>query len=688
MKNEKGILDERTIKIRQNAFRIATAALAATSVANSGGMNVLAAEIIPTETKDVQIVSEEVSVTQETNSSEASTEERKETEVAEEVTKEESDIIQKTLDNLNVILPKVEEKSEEVDEITTTEEETVITTESTEEVSTESQEVTTAVTDEKTEETVIKVEVDKPETIVAQAQLTLENAGVTVKVVDDNTEKKVEVKEKLSVGTKKNSELRDAVENYADIISKYSKEYGVEAELVKAIIQQESSVNPNCSGYAYGLMQWEIGQDGYQGITLVNKSGQKKHVSDVMAYIKDDPDAQIEVGCAEFAKKQKVFKGNAIMTLKSYNIGEAGMKRFIGYYLSGGKNIDKQNCGISIEEIQEYAASGDTGWLESDAEKWYYEEGCTFFGKKSKYQGDLNYLSNVLRYYNTSKGDLFKTSNSTKKTENKKTENTKSKLENEEKEAHKEEIKTDKVESETSKKEAKETANEDTKENIVDTIFNSLVVDFKITPRQTLRGNIFYDNKVAQKKNFTPGAKKKSGDGYNQIYTSASGKTYLEYKQDSGGNGSYINDGWGQDHDQTIKWNGCGPTAVAIAMSGFGKECNPGDVAAKMGGAGTVTDKNKLKAIIKSYGFKASIVEKATKQELMAALETGNPVIVSVDGSIGNFTGEYHIMTLLDINSKGQVYVSNPNSKRNSGWIDLNTIWRAQCSRYMITLTK
>ena len=152
-------------------------------------------------------------------------------------------------------------------------------------------------------------------------------------------------------------------------------------------------------------------------------------------------------------------------------------------------------------------------------------------------------------------------------------------------------------------------------------------------------------------------------DGYTNIFTTLNKeneKTYKEFKQNletaSWSEKSY----WGG----TMRENGCGITTLAIIASGYGYD----DVTPE-----TLREKfyphlsgDKIQEALEDMGIKCTDFyfsgEYLSKKYIMDWLKTNRPVIICVGNDKKNkWTSSSHYMTLLDINSDGYVYLSNPN---------------------------
>lgn len=153
------------------------------------------------------------------------------------------------------------------------------------------------------------------------------------------------------------------------------------------------------------------------------------------------------------------------------------------------------------------------------------------------------------------------------------------------------------------------------------------------------------------------------GDGYTQIYTASSGKQYREYKQYEG---SY-KDTLYMPYGEPISSIGCSITAIAISLTGYGVDVNPGNLAGH----------NYLSQHFEEYGISCSRGS-ATADNITEHLNEGKPVVVEISGTLVTTEGTkyygQHFIALIDINSAGEVYVSDPGSTVSNGWANVNDI--------------
>ena len=156
------------------------------------------------------------------------------------------------------------------------------------------------------------------------------------------------------------------------------------------------------------------------------------------------------------------------------------------------------------------------------------------------------------------------------------------------------------------------------------------------------------------------------GDGYTSIYTSSFGKSYKEFKQNVT-DASYANYKYGNG---TISSQGCSVTSLAIVLSGYGFDVNPG-----IWSGGLISVSGEINSYVggKLYSLSTSGSTSESIKNIQNHLRTGNPVIIHVLAK-SSFTNNQHWMALLDISEDGSlVYLSNPNVYGQNGWVSINT---------------
>ena len=130
----------------------------------------------------------------------------------------------------------------------------------------------------------------------------------------------------------------------------------------------------------------------------------------------------------------------------------------------------------------------------------------------------------------------------------------------------------------------------------------------------------------------------------------------------------------------TMAQTGCVPTSLAMVFNGLGQKVLPTAVAdtiynntneMNVGGLGT-SGKGAVYAI-NAYGYKHTVL--STKEQLIAALQSGKPVFATVGNGIfakGRLT---HAIALSGY-SNGKTKAMDPDNVNTTGrWYDINTIW-------------
>lgn len=125
--------------------------------------------------------------------------------------------------------------------------------------------------------------------------------------------------------------------------------------------------------------------------------------------------------------------------------------------------------------------------------------------------------------------------------------------------------------------------------------------------------------------------------------------------------------------NSTIGSGGCGPTSVAMILTGLTREVvSPVEMAYLSAGNGYKvkegTDWGFFSFAAKKYGVSVKQVGPKDYGEVMEALKNGNPVIATVGP--GHFTSEGHILVLVAIDEDGIVINDpyDPYDKKNRSW--------------------
>lgn len=184
--------------------------------------------------------------------------------------------------------------------------------------------------------------------------------------------------------------------------------------------------------------------------------------------------------------------------------------------------------------------------------------------------------------------------------------------------------------------------------------------------------------KLTISKNIKGQTKVSNSDGYTTKFTTLNlnhKKTYIEYKQNqyaSWENKSY----WGG----TMAENGCGITSLAIICSGYKLNLTPEYFRKEYY---PHLDSTKIQDTLINLGIECSEFyfesRYINKQKISEHLQTNRPVLIALNNKKQNkWTKASHYMVLLDIDSDGNFYLSNPNgidgTKTSSNWYNPNEI--------------
>lgn len=144
----------------------------------------------------------------------------------------------------------------------------------------------------------------------------------------------------------------------------------------------------------------------------------------------------------------------------------------------------------------------------------------------------------------------------------------------------------------------------------------------------------------------------------------------------------------------TIKDKGCMPTSISIILSGMGVKdawgnaytpetlISTGTMAHISGGSSTSANAQRT---FEKCGLTATETRSTTsaqaKNDILSNLNAGNALLIHA--SKGYYTGEGHLMTLIDVDGD-QVYLSNPGNRNKTGWVSLSTLISRNVDWYMV----
>ena len=130
----------------------------------------------------------------------------------------------------------------------------------------------------------------------------------------------------------------------------------------------------------------------------------------------------------------------------------------------------------------------------------------------------------------------------------------------------------------------------------------------------------------------------------------------------------------------TMAQSGCAPTSLAMVFSGLGQKVLPTSVAEtiynhtnEMNVRELGTSGKGVVYAINAYGYSYSVI--TSKEQLIAALQSGKPVFAAVGNGIFARGGLTHAIVLSGY-SNGKTKAMDPDNVNTTGrWYDVNTIW-------------
>ncbi len=104
-------------------------------------------------------------------------------------------------------------------------------------------------------------------------------------------------------------------QKYAAYVEQYATEYGVEKELIYAIMKAESNFDSTATSHseAYGLMQLLEST----AMEVANELGEEYLPKEALY----DPQKNVQIGTAYIAKLLDKYDGNKVLALAAYNAG-------------------------------------------------------------------------------------------------------------------------------------------------------------------------------------------------------------------------------------------------------------------------------------------------------------------------------------------------------------------------------
>ena len=192
-------------------------------------------------------------------------------------------------------------------------------------------------------------------TVIDQIKVTEPISNKTMIVETTTTEPETEVVTLNYEDRSNTPKAKMTASYYGDIIRKYAKTYGLDAELMIAIATQERGIHAEKmdKGGATGLMQIQNSVWRGQKLTAYNYETKTNETITVDEGRLSDVYYNIKVGCMIFQTALKYMDYNVVAAVQCYNMGSGNMNKIlITYATKTGKT-----------KSQILSDKTDTGWL-------------------------------------------------------------------------------------------------------------------------------------------------------------------------------------------------------------------------------------------------------------------------------------------------------------------------------------
>ena len=157
-----------------------------------------------------------------------------------------------------------------------------------------------------------------------------------------------------------------------NLIHRYSSDYGIDANIVAAICEQESSLNHEqhtpggafYNGYGVGAMQLE--SPAGEKITAYNyNTGNYDTIYETMDNACDES-TNIQIGCMVLQNNLRHYDGNLAYAIQAYNYGQGMMDLIINRMQKDGVDTNDYNMLLKyIDDVHNNPSKYIDGWTEN-----------------------------------------------------------------------------------------------------------------------------------------------------------------------------------------------------------------------------------------------------------------------------------------------------------------------------------
>lgn len=166
------------------------------------------------------------------------------------------------------------------------------------------------------------------------------------------------------------------------------------------------------------------------------------------------------------------------------------------------------------------------------------------------------------------------------------------------------------------------------------------------------------------------------GENLPATFEAADGKVYTEYKQ--------YDPKWADEEywGKTMKRKGCGITAMAIVLSGYGEKDNPKDLQKKY--YPVMNYENMSQELLENYDIRSSGFyydkNSLSEEKILKHLKNKKPLIVCAwtENGANRWTKSSHYLVLLAADDENNIYVANPGGSKyginKNGWYQASQV--------------
>lgn len=223
----------------------------------------------------------------------------------------------------------------------------------------------------------------------------------------------------LDTGSGLNKPAFKKASQYLDTVIPHANEFGVDPNLIIAIMALESAGNPNQSGGGLMQVSWNLSQP--ISIQAVNTSGIMISHTIGGGAARNDVNDNIRYATMKIANKLKEYNNNPIKAIQAYNFDVSGyMKKNHPEKWADDTNNSWLN---HREEARKHYASKEKNWTNSRSNTYSCVPHLDPQDNSLPVYGNACYVEMVLQYYDNSDGTINESDNKESNNENEESNN-------------------------------------------------------------------------------------------------------------------------------------------------------------------------------------------------------------------------------------------------------------------------